>query len=72
MKKESEKNSTKKDYWIVIVTNFHVYTDYFDTWDDAVKSFSILKKRIAQNKHTFIREIILLFQDDIKAFYSPV
>lgn len=63
------KKPEKKDYWIVIITDFHVYTDYFDTWDKAMESFLILTNRVKDNEHTFIREIILLFQDDIKALW---
>ena len=70
MEQEFGKKLTKKDYWIVIITNFHVYTDYFDTRKDAMESFSILTKRLKDNEHTFIREIILLFQDNIEAIWT--
>lgn len=67
MKQEFEKRAFMTDYAVIIISNFHAYTNYYDTWESAQQSFMRLAEHLKGNNRTLVREIILTFKDEIKA-----
>lgn len=70
MKQEFDKRAFKTDYAVIIISNFHAYTNYYDTWENAQRSFIRLAEHLKGNNHTLVREIILTFKEEIKALCS--
>lgn len=70
MKQEFEKRAFKTDYAVIIISNFHAYTNYYDTWESAQQSFMRLSKHLQGNNQTLVREIILTFKEEIKMLCS--
>lgn len=70
MIQEFEKRAFKTDYAIIIISNLHAYTNYYDTWESAQQSFMRLAEHLKGNNQTLVREIILTFKEEINALCS--
>lgn len=67
MIQEFEKRAFKTDYAVIIISNFHAYANYYDTWESAQQSFMRLTEHLKGNNRTLVREIMLTFKEEIKA-----
>lgn len=63
-----ERRDSITDYAIIIISAFHAYTVYYGTWEDALQSYMSLTGYLKDNDYTLIREVILTFKNEIKAF----
>lgn len=65
-----ERKNSITDCAIVIFSGFHVYVNYYDSWEDALQSYVRLTGHLEGNDFTLVRLVVLTFKDEIKAFYN--
>lgn len=61
----------KTKFTMIIQSNFHVYINYYDNWEQAQKRFIKFIEDIQQFQATEIRQVLLCNDSEIKlAWYN--